>query len=261
MALYNNLEILAALAERGTPEQRTRVLQRALSSGDAVLRLLHSVLDAGALEGKTPRVEPTSVLLAPLMRSILETFDPSEIGAIAPPAGEYEARAVTMHVPDGLVVWADEGRLRQILINLIANALKYSASGTPIEITASERAAGRGRADHGRGHGIPQEDAGSRAQVQVSVRDHGLGVPPRDIAKLFNRFVRLERDIAGSVRGTGVGLYMCRVLVEAMGGHIWVESGGVPGEGSSFCFVLPAATPDMAAGVESVAVSAAARER
>ena len=65
--------------------------------------------------------------------------------------------------------------------------------------------------------------------MQVSVRDHSLGVPPRDISKLFNRFVRLERDIAGSVRGTGVGLYMCRVLIEAMRGRIWVESTGVPG--------------------------------
>jgi signal transduction histidine kinase len=77
-------------------------------------------------------------------------------------------------------------------------------------------------------------------QVQFSARDYGFGVPPRDIPKLFNRFVRLERDIAGSTRGTGVGLYMCRVLVEAMGGRIWVESRGISGEGSTFSFVLPA---------------------
>jgi signal transduction histidine kinase len=239
MALYNNLEILAALTERGTPEQRTRVLNRALSSGDAVLRLLHNVLDAGALEGKAPRLEPKAVTLAPLVRAILETFDPSEIGEIGPPKGDYEAREVTMHVPDDLVVWADEGRLRQILINLIANALKYSDPGTPIGITAG--ITGSTRSDRQRG----QAAAG---QVQIGVRDHGLGVPPRDIPKLFNRFVRLERDIAGSVRGTGVGLYMCRVLVEAMGGRIWVESSGVPGEGSTFSFVLPTAPREPARG-------------
>jgi signal transduction histidine kinase len=86
-------------------------------------------------------------------------------------------------------------------------------------------------------------------------------VPPSDIPKLFNRFVRLERDIAGSVRGTGVGLYMCRVLVDAMGGRIWVDSSGVLGEGSTFSFVLPAATPEVVAAGELDTVGATALPR
>jgi signal transduction histidine kinase len=220
MALYNNLEILAALGERGAPEQQARILQRALSSGDAVLRLLHNVLDTSALEGKALRLQLKAVALAPLVRAAVETFDPREIGEAGLPSSEQKVRAVTMHLPSDLVVWADEGRLRQVLVNLLANALKYSAPGTPIDLTAELPAVG---------------------QVQFSLRDHGFGVPPRDIPKLFNRFVRLERDIAGSARGTGVGLYMCRVLVEAMGGRIWVESRGIPGDGSTFSFVLPAA--------------------
>jgi signal transduction histidine kinase len=69
-------------------------------------------------------------------------------------------------------------------------------------------------------------------------------VPPRDVYTIFNRFVRLERDIAGPMRGTGVGLYLCKVLVEAMGGRIWVRSTGVPGEGSTFSFILPGASQD-----------------
>jgi signal transduction histidine kinase len=245
MALYNNLEILKALSDRGTPEQRARILQRALTSGDAVLRLLHNVLDAGALEGNAPRLELTRVALAPLVRAVLETFDPREIGEPALPTGTYEARAVTMHVPADLVVLADETRLRQVLINLLANALKYSAAGTPIDITAGVHVpsrAERTRAWSG-GSGSPT----SSGQVQISVRDHGLGIPPGDTAKLFNRFVRLERDIAGPVRGTGVGLYMCRVLIEAMGGRIWVESSGVAGEGSTFSLVLPVAPHDAGA--------------
>jgi signal transduction histidine kinase len=76
--------------------------------------------------------------------------------------------------------------------------------------------------------------------VQVNVRDKGLGVPPKDAPRLFQRFVRLERDIAGAVRGTGVGLYLCRELVHAMDGDIWLQSSGVPGEGSTFSFTLPA---------------------
>lgn len=222
MALYNNLEILQALGDRAKPEQRATILRRALTSGDAVLRLLTNVLDTGALEGKPPKLDPQPVVLAPLVRQVLETFDPREIGEPGLPQGEYEGRPVTVSIKPDLTVVADEARLRQILINLLANALKYSSPGTPIEIQAGGRPASHGN-----------------ALAQISVRDHGLGVPPADVHKLFNRFVRLERDIAGPVRGTGVGLYMCRVLVEAMGGQIWVDSSGIPGEGSTFSFTLP----------------------
>lgn len=239
MALYNNLELLAALGAQGTAERRERILQRALGSGDAVLRLLHSVLDTAALEGKAPRLDLSAVRLAPLVHTLLETFDPREIGEPNLSVGANEARAVTVHIPDDLVVVADEGRLRQILVNLVANALKYSAPGTSIDLNADVYEPAHTHRPRVRiGGSGPLPSAG---QIQFSIRDRGLGIPPQDIPKLFNRFVRLERDIAGPVRGTGVGLYMCRVLIEAMGGRIWVESSGIAGEGSTFSFVLPAA--------------------
>jgi signal transduction histidine kinase len=238
MALYNNLEILQALSERGAPEQRARILQRAVTAGDAVLRLLHRVLDTSALEGKALQLEPQAVPLAPLVRSVLESFDPREIGEPGLLKGGRQVRPVTMHVPDDLVVWADEGRVRQVLVNLLGNALKYSDPGSPIELSAGVQPP---VAKTHRWGGAPEYVA--TGLIQVNVRDHGLGIPAADAHKLFNRFVRLERDIAGSVRGTGVGLYMCRVLVEAMGGRIWVESQGIPGDGSTFSFALPTAAP------------------
>ncbi len=240
MALYGNLELLATLGDRASDEQRSRLFGRALRSGETVLRLLGSVLDVGTLGAGPPRVSLAPVTLAPLVTDVLETFDPREIGEPELDAGANQPRSVTVRVPAELRVMADEGRLRQILINLLSNALKYSAAGTPIAITAElmppERRRRRGRGD---GRAPTQE-------VRVSVRDHGLGVPPVDVRKLFSRFVRLERDIAGPVRGTGVGLYLCRALVGAMGGRIWVESSGVPGEGSTFHFTLPLAEPQTA---------------
>jgi len=242
MALYGNLELLATLGDRADPEQRSRLFGRALRSGETVLRLLGSVLDVGALGAGPPRVSLAPVTLAPLVTDVLETFDPREIGEPQLESDTMQPRAVTVHVAAGLRVMADEGRLRQVLINLLSNALKYSAAGTPIAITAElmppERRHDLGRRG-GSGHAPTQE-------VRVSVRDQGLGVPPADVHKLFSRFVRLERDIAGPVRGTGVGLYLCRALVTAMGGHIWVESSGVPGEGSTFRFTLPLAEPQTA---------------
>ena len=75
--------------------------------------------------------------------------------------------------------------------------------------------------------------------VCLSVQDAGPGIPAEELPLLFEKFVRLKRDLAGSTRGTGLGLYICKQLVEAMGGRIWVESSGHLGEGSRFCVTLP----------------------
>ncbi len=80
--------------------------------------------------------------------------------------------------------------------------------------------------------------------VEIVVRDHGHGIPPEQIPLLFERFVRLPRDLASNVTGNGLGLYLCRVLAEAMGGRIWAESTGVEGEGSAFHVLLPAPPED-----------------
>jgi signal transduction histidine kinase len=79
--------------------------------------------------------------------------------------------------------------------------------------------------------------------VEIAVRDHGLGIPPDQAPLLFQRFVRLPRDLASATVGNGLGLYLCRELAEAMGGHIRVESIGVEGEGSTFYLRLPVASP------------------
>lgn len=75
--------------------------------------------------------------------------------------------------------------------------------------------------------------------VCLSVQDAGPGIPPEELPLLFEKFVRLKRDLGGLTRGTGLGLYICKCLVEAMEGHIWVESSGRSGEGSRFCITLP----------------------
>ncbi len=75
--------------------------------------------------------------------------------------------------------------------------------------------------------------------IDIIIRDHGFGIPPEQAPLLFQRFVRLPRDLASTVIGNGLGLYLCRELTEAMGGRIWVESTGVAGEGSTFILRLP----------------------
>lgn len=240
MTWYNNLEIMNLLGDRATTDQRERLLTRALTSGKAVLRLLSTVLDTSALEVGPPQINAQPLPLERVVRSVVESFDPRLVGEPGLEDIASQSRNISIDIPEDIWVLADEDRIRQVLINLLTNALKYSDASTPIMISARELSA----------RGLKRKNVVSTVRsalpasettpnIEVSMRDFGLGVPSRDASKLFQRFVRLERDIAGPVRGTGVGLYLCRVLIEAMGGRIWVDSAGKPGEGSTFRFTLP----------------------
>jgi signal transduction histidine kinase len=94
----------------------------------------------------------------------------------------------------------------------------------------------------GKSGGKPQPD-----MVDISIRDHGLGIPSDQIPLLFNRFVRLPRDLASNVPGNGLGLYLCQAYAEGMGGHIAIESSGIDGEGSTFHLRLPLAESSLPA--------------
>ncbi len=240
MTLYNDVKMMERLGEHANPDVRKRLLTRALHSGDQLLRLLNTVLDARIIDEATRfPLNTQTVLLAPIVREVLETFNPHEIGESWPAdQGKHQARDVFVTIAPTLTVAADVIRLRQVLVNLISNAMKYSSAGAPISIaavTCAERRPGAAQNHH---HDAPEI---ASQWVQVSIQDHGLGIPPDEIPLLFNRFVRLSRDIAGSVRGTGLGLFICRRLIQAMDGEIWVESSGVAGKGSTFFFTLPMA--------------------
>jgi len=116
------------------------------------------------------------------------------------------------------LVLADSDRIRQVLINLVGNALQYTPSGGQVSIRTSQE-------DH---------------QVRVDVRDTGIGVPPEHLPHLFTRFYRVDKSRSRAGGGSGVGLTIARHLVEAHGGKIWASSLG-EGKGSTFSFTLPLA--------------------
>jgi signal transduction histidine kinase/CheY-like chemotaxis protein len=125
--------------------------------------------------------------------------------------------SLLMDVPTAFPrIWADPDRLRQVVTNLVSNAVKYSPAGGSIVVRARERGA---------------------QHVVIEVVDHGLGIPPEQIGKLFQKFARIRSDDHLKVSGTGLGLYICRLIVEGHGGQIWVES--EPGKGSTFGLSLP----------------------
>ena len=221
--------------DRVEPEQRQEMLERALRASRDLKDILRNVLDVGVSEDEVSKqLHPEDLSVRAVVQQALDTFDPRELGEPWLEKTTLKSRPVSLDIAPDLAMRADGGRTRQVLVNLLSNALKYSEASAPIAISANLL-----ESDGQRETGKPHIPAG--AWVQIKVRDWGLGIPPREQALLFMRFVRLARDAASSTRGTGVGLYLCRVLVQAMGGQIWIESTGVPGMGSVFTFVLPAA--------------------
>lgn len=141
----------------------------------------------------------------------------------------HELRCVA---PAGLPhVWADPDRVQQALTNLLENAIKYSPGGGLIEVcisTPSSSPCGAPR--------WPQVEQETQA-IQVTVRDHGVGIAPEQQAQLFKPFQRLEHPLTTDVGGAGLGLYITRKFIHAMGGQIALESRA--GEGTTVSFTLP----------------------
>ncbi len=199
---------LLELELTGNERQRAWLAQ-VLASGRHLLALMNDILDLSSVQTGQLPLQTQQVALH---RSVVQALD--MLAASAREAG------VTVHneVPDddALCAHADARRLMQIVGNLLSNAVKYNRRGGWVRV--------RARREGG--------------EVELSVADSGPGMPPEQVARLFNPFERLDAQ-RGSIPGTGLGLALSSEFAQAMGGRIAVHS--VPGEGSSFTVRLPAA--------------------
>lgn len=172
-------------------------------------RLVQSVLDISRMEAGQLEIQAAPVDVEALCE-----------GAVRRLAATLPMREWRVNVASGTpAVLADADRAEQVLRNLLENAAKYSGDDTPVEVAAVGRA--------------------GEAVVRFAVSDRGVGIPPEEIERVFERFHRVERGAARVTYGHGLGLYIARKLVELHGGRIWAES--TMGEGSTVFFELPAA--------------------
>jgi signal transduction histidine kinase len=217
--VYGYLELLHAYNSQIDETTQESFFKHAIEGCEELQRLVSSMLDTVHTDGqpKIPRLQDISV--AQTIKEVLELFSPRTL----------QNYTLAICVPETLIARADQQYLRQILRNLLSNAFKYTPPHTLIEVSAA-----------------PGEDSsisGSSApMVTICVKDNGPGIAAEDIPLLFEKFVRLKRDLSSSIRGNGLGLYISKQLVEAMGGRIWAESAGIAGQGSRFCFTLSRVT-------------------
>lgn len=200
---------LLAGVGRDEPERLRHNLRMISRSGRRLAHLVNDILDFEKLRDRDLRLERIPVDLAATVNVVLELVQPLAAEKGIDLAGEIE--------PGRFPVMADEGRLEQILHNLIGNAIKYTERGF-VRVFARL---------------LPTEE------VEVSVQDSGIGIPPGAHVEIFESFARLG---TGNRRGTGLGLAIARELVELHGGRIGLDS--EPGKGSRFYFTLPRAGAD-----------------
>jgi PAS domain S-box-containing protein len=188
-----------------SPEARHEYYRIMLRQTERLERLLGDMLDASQIEAGGLVVDPQPFVLDRAVRRQVAEF-----------GEQHRDRVVTLEGPEWAVLgFADPFRVEQVLLNLLSNAAKYSPPGAPIEV----RVTSRGPA------------------AVISVQDHGDGIPERHRDQVFERFFRLHDDPTRQIRGTGLGLFIARTLVEAMDGSLWLDS--EVGVGSTFSFSVP----------------------
>jgi signal transduction histidine kinase/ActR/RegA family two-component response regulator len=207
--LQNPLNVISMAANmlltRVTEQSARRPIERIVRSVQRATRLLRDLLDVGAIEEghfaiERRRLDPTALIL-----SALESQQ-----SLAADASVITATDLSPSLPP---IDADEERLLEVLENLIGNAIKFTSPGGTVSVGASSE----------------------NDQIKIWVADNGSGIPEQQLPHIFDRFWQAKR---GDRRGTGLGLTICKGIVEAHEGQIWAES--TPGKGTTLFFTLPA---------------------
>jgi signal transduction histidine kinase len=185
-------------------------LKDIFSSGKHLLTLINDILDLSKVEAGRMELEPSTFDIASAISNAM---------TLVRERAQSHGISLGQQVDPTLVeIIADERKFKQILLNLLTNAVKFTPDGGRVDVSARR----------------------ANGELVVSVHDTGIGIAPEDQAAVFEEFRQVGRSYTSKQEGTGLGLALTRRFVELHGGRIWLES--APGKGSTFYFTLPAKT-------------------
>jgi len=188
-------------------ETQKDFLETVRAQTDNLRSLIDDLLEFSRLESGQVKLRLEDVSIPSVAQAVVDK--------LLPLANEKGVRLISTVPADFPLIEADRMRIEQVVTNLVHNAVKFTSQGGSVTIHAVDRG------EH----------------VQVSVADTGIGIPPEEQERIFDRFYQVDSSATRAYRGTGLGLTICKHIVEYHGGRIWVES--VEGEGSTFHFILP----------------------
>lgn len=194
------------LAKSDTPESVRSFVNKIHISGKNLLTLVNTILDFSKIESGKMEIHKEPFLLKDLM---------DEVRILIEPMMEKKKLHLVLPIVSELILHADRQLIKQVFVNLLTNAIKFSHEGKVVAIECQ-------KSDH---------------HLQIAIIDEGLGIPEDKIASLFDPFVQIREHQSDSIKGTGLGLSIVKKIVEMHEGEIWVES--TPGEGSIFYIALP----------------------
>ncbi len=201
----------------GLRVEHMELLESSHESAVRMLELINDLLDLSKYEAGSMSLDKQSI---PPMRMVEQNLKQMEL--------QFKQKNVTLKVEqkDGVRdVWADEGKIGQVLVNLLSNAFKFTPGGGSVTVTVEPFA--------------PHEDSLTESGdfVRVTVADSGVGIPQSELSMLFDRYKQLSTAKKTKHKGTGLGLAICKLIVEAHGGQMSVVS--EQGKGTTFGFTIP----------------------
>jgi two-component system CheB/CheR fusion protein len=194
--------LTTATDERVSKEEKEELIEEATSSAESLASILTNMLELSRYQAGRLNLERKPIRISDIAKKAAQRA-----------RRKYDTHNIILDVSDSAPdVDGDADRIEQVLYNLLENAVKYSPTGSKVRIFSRQ----------------------DKEDVVIGIRDYGTGIAPDDQQKLFEPFSRLKE---GGSSGIGLGLVVCKRLVEAHGGRIWVES--IPGQGSTFLFTIP----------------------